>query len=81
MQNRIYFLKKNFRRLLAEAAVKKLNLVTAESAFIRSLDYSGIQFIKKLQEINSEQLKKAITATYFKEFDEAEKLFLDSDRR
>lgn len=67
--------------MLAEAALKKLNLITAESAFIRSLDYPGIQFIKKLQDINSEQLKKAVIATYFKDFDEAEKLFLDCDRR
>lgn len=70
-----------FRRLLGEAAVNNMNYVTAESAFIRSLDFPGIQFIKKIQGINNDQLKKAVIAAYFKKFDEAERIFLESDRR
>lgn len=58
-----------------------MNFVMAESAFIRSLDYPGIQFIKKLQGISKEELKKAVIAAYFKKYDEAEKIFLESDRR
>lgn len=68
-------------RLLAEAALKELNLTTAESAFIRSNNYAGIIFIKKLQSINSEAVRKAYIATYFKQFDEAEKLYFEADRR
>ena len=65
---------------MAEAALKEINLPAAESAFIRSCDYAGILFIKKLQNINSEVIRKASVATYFGNFDEAEKLYLESDR-
>lgn len=58
-----------------------MNFIMAESAFIRSLDYPGIQFIKKLQGISKEDLKKAVIAAYFKKYDDAEKIFLESDRR
>lgn len=69
------------RRLLAEAAIQELDLTTAEAAFVRCSDYAGIQFIKRLSNIHSDQLKKAEVAAYFKNFDEAEKLYLEADRR
>ncbi|XP_017782759.1 PREDICTED: WD repeat-containing protein 35 [Nicrophorus vespilloides] len=68
-------------RLLAEAALKEVNLTVAESAFIRSLDYCGILFVKRLHGINNETIRKACIATYFKEFDKAEKFYIESDRR
>ncbi|CAG0879889.1 unnamed protein product [Darwinula stevensoni] len=67
--------------LLAEAALQNLDLETAESAFVRCRDYPGIQFTKKLQNISSETLRKAEVAAYFKQFDEAERLYLEVDRR
>jgi WD repeat-containing protein 35 len=69
------------RRLLAEAAVKQLDLPTAEAAFVRCSDYPGIQFVKRLHNIHNDTLKKAEVAAYFKNFDEAEKLYLEVDRR
>jgi hypothetical protein len=69
------------RRLLAEAAVKKLDLATAEAAFVRCSDYSGIQFVKRLHDIHNDTLKKAEVAAFFKDFDQAEKLYLEVDRR
>ncbi|XP_067008662.1 WD repeat-containing protein 35 [Anabrus simplex] len=68
-------------RLLAEAAVQQLDLPTAEAAFVRCSNYPGIQFVKKLQNIHNDTLKKAEVAAYFKNFAEAEKLYLDVDRR
>ncbi|KAJ9582947.1 hypothetical protein L9F63_022708, partial [Diploptera punctata] len=68
-------------RLLAEAAVKQLDLPTAEAAFVRCSDYPGIQFVKRLHNIHNDTLKKAEVAAYFKDFDEAEKLYLEVDRR
>lgn len=58
-----------------------MDLTTAEAAFVRCSDYAGIQFIKRLANIHSDQLKKAEVAAYFKDFDEAEKLYLEADRR
>lgn len=71
----------HFRRLLAEAAVKKLDLKTAETAFVRCSDYPGLQLIKRLNNITNDQIKKAQVSAYFGDFSEAEKLFLDADRR
>jgi WD repeat-containing protein 35 len=67
-------------RLLAEAALKEMNLPMAESAFVRSRDYSRVLFVKKLKDINSEAIRKARIATYFKNFDEAEKVYMEADR-
>ncbi|RZC42807.1 WD repeat-containing protein 35, partial [Asbolus verrucosus] len=67
-------------RLLAEAALKEMNLPMAESAFVRSRDYSRVLFVKKLKDINSEAIRKARIATYFKNFDEAEKIYMEADR-
>lgn len=68
-------------RLLAEGALKQLNLKVAEAAFIRSLNYAGILFVKKVQDIPTESIRKAMVATYFKQYDEAEKYYMDCDRR
>ena len=40
------------RRLLAEAALEKLELEVAEKAFVHSKDYQGIQFVKKLKKLD-----------------------------
>lgn len=68
-------------RLLAEASLKKLDLDTAESAFVRSTNYSGLQLIKRLKTIDNENLQKAEIAAFYGDFDEAEKFYVDADRR
>lgn len=37
-----------YRRLLAESALEQLNLKVAEQAFVRCKDYQGIEFVKRL---------------------------------
>lgn len=68
-------------RLLAEAALKQLDFETAENAFVRCTNYPGIQLIKRLRTIQSEAFQKAEVAAFFGNFDEAEKLYIDADRR
>lgn len=68
-------------RLLGESSLKKLDLETAESAFVRCTNYQGIQFIKKLRSIQNQNIQKAEIAAFFGDFDEAEKLYIDADRR
>ena len=36
------------RRLLAESALEQLNLKIADQAFVRCKDYQGIEFVKRL---------------------------------
>lgn len=68
-------------RLLAEASLKTLDFETAENAFVRCTNYPGIQLIKRLRTIPSEYLQKAEVAAFFGNFEEAEKLYIDADRR
>ncbi|TKC48108.1 hypothetical protein EI555_005264, partial [Monodon monoceros] len=69
------------QRLLAEAALQKLDLHTAEQAFVRCKDYQGIKFVKCLGNLQSESMKQAEVAAYFGRFEEAERMYLDMDRR
>lgn len=68
-------------RLLGESSLKKLDLETAEAAFVRCTNYQGIKFIKKLKAIQNENIQKAEVAAFFSDFDEAEKLYIEADRR
>ncbi|XP_064480178.1 WD repeat-containing protein 35-like [Ornithodoros turicata] len=68
-------------QLLAEAALRKLDFETAEIAFVRCKDYQGIQFVKYIANLPNEDIKKAEVAAYFKQYDDAEKIYLDIDRR
>lgn len=69
-----------YRRLLAEAALKELDLNTAEFAFIKSQNYPGILLINKLRKVPDVGLHKAFIALFLKQFDEAEKQFMEMDR-
>jgi len=70
-----------FRRLLAESALEQLNLKVAEQAFVRCKDYQGIEFVKRLGNLQNENMKQAEVAAYFRRFEEAERKYLDMDRR
>ncbi|KAL4706027.1 hypothetical protein ACJJTC_014249 [Scirpophaga incertulas] len=71
--------------LLAEAALKKFEsenaLETAEAAFVRRSDYAGIRFVSRLKALHSNSLKKAEILAYFKDFDAAENIYHNEDRR
>ena len=69
------------RRLLAEAALNQLKVDVAEHAFVRCKDYQGIRLSKKVSQLSNEQMKLAEIAAYSGHFEEAEKIYLDIDRR
>ncbi|XP_037550969.1 WD repeat-containing protein 35 [Nematolebias whitei] len=68
-------------RLLAEAALQKLDLKTAEEAFVHCKDYPGILFVKRLGNLQSEPMKQAEVAAYFGSFEKAESMYSAMDRR
>ncbi|XP_071854382.1 WD repeat-containing protein 35-like isoform X2 [Apostichopus japonicus] len=68
-------------RLLAESALENLDLKMAEQAFVRCRDYQGIEFVKRLKNLQSETMRSAEVAAYFKRFEEAERMYMDMDRR
>eukprot|EP00057_Strongylocentrotus_purpuratus_P012812 XP_011667286.1 PREDICTED: WD repeat-containing protein 35 isoform X1 [Strongylocentrotus purpuratus] len=68
-------------RLLAEKAMETLDLKVAEQAFVRCRDFQGIEFVKRLGNLQSETMRSAEVAAYFKRFEEAERMYRDMDRR
>ncbi|XP_065063167.1 WD repeat-containing protein 35-like [Rhopilema esculentum] len=68
-------------RLLAEAALGRQDLEVAEKAFVRCQDYQGIKFTKRIAKLDSEMKKSAEIAAYFQRYEEAERIYIDMDRR
>ncbi|RYG47364.1 hypothetical protein EON67_08660 [archaeon] len=62
-------------RLLAETALEKLDLISAEKAFISSSDYAGIQFVKRLRLLHDRNKQRAEVLLRLRRFDDAEKLY------
>lgn len=70
-----------FRRLLAEASLQKLDLTTSETAFVQCKDYYGIKLVRQLANIHDVLLKQAEVAVYFGDYANAEKLYIEADRK
>ena len=68
-------------KLIAEAALDKLDFANAERAFVKLEDYHGIMFVKRLQNFDDKAKQKAEIATYFKRLDEAEQIYKEIDRK
>eukprot|EP00051_Salpingoeca_urceolata_P028079 m.484856 g.484856 ORF g.484856 m.484856 type:complete len:1179 (-) comp23570_c0_seq1:94-3630(-) len=69
-------------RLLAESALGKLDFEIAEKAFVRCQDYKGIAFVHRLQKLDDRRKQEAeVAALLHQNFEEAEGMFLDMDRR
>uniref|UniRef100_A0AC34RFR1 Clathrin heavy chain n=1 Tax=Panagrolaimus sp. JU765 TaxID=591449 RepID=A0AC34RFR1_9BILA len=67
--------------LLAKVAMMKLDFKTAEHAFVKLKDYGGICFVKKLETIQSDNLRKAEVLTFYGDLDGAQEIYLQADRR
>lgn len=58
------------------------DLQGAESAFVRCADFASLQLLHRLKNLTAgSALVKAEVAAYFHNFDEAEKIYLENDRR
>ncbi|KRX19175.1 WD repeat-containing protein 35 [Trichinella nelsoni] len=67
-------------KLLAETAMLEWNFELAELAFIKLLDYNSIQFLRTLITISDEQLKRAEILSFLGDLEQAEKIYINSDR-
>ncbi|KAJ3324647.1 WD repeat-containing protein 35 [Boothiomyces sp. JEL0866] len=68
-------------KIIAEAGLQQLNFEIANKAFIKCQDYQGLEFIKRLKKLEDPAKKKAEIAAYCLNFDEAEKMYLEMDRK
>jgi WD repeat-containing protein 35 len=53
----------------------------AEKSFVQCSDYQGIQFVKRLRELGNSKMQAAEVAAYFHNFDEAEEMYVNMDRK
>jgi len=67
-------------RQLAEFSLRKLNFQVADKAFVRCGDYHGVQFVKRLQQLDSAEKQRAEVAAFFHDFDTAEEIYRGMDR-
>ena len=67
-------------RTLGERCLQQLDLATADKAFVSSADYNGVQFVKRLRGLPEPALQLAEVAIYFKDFDEAERIYKSIQR-
>lgn len=85
LKEAVDFVEKNPHRrlwkLLAEAALDKLNFNIAERCLVKNEDYHGIQLIGKMQNLDEKTKQKAEVACYFKRYDEAEQIYKDIGRK
>ncbi|UJR15120.1 hypothetical protein I4U23_002085 [Adineta vaga] len=68
-------------RALGEAALNHLDIKVAEHAFVKIHDYYGLQFLRRLQQFQGEQFKRAEIAAFLKHDEEVEKIYIDMDRK
>ncbi|GMT12757.1 hypothetical protein PFISCL1PPCAC_4054, partial [Pristionchus fissidentatus] len=66
--------------LLAEHALLKLNIAVAEHAYVKLKDYGGIQFCKKLTEIQDPEMQRAEVYAHLGKINEAEQIYKKADR-
>ncbi|XP_056645450.1 WD repeat-containing protein 35-like [Diorhabda sublineata] len=66
--------------LIAETALKQMNLIMAETCFAKAKNYSKVLFVKKLQDTHNYLIRRARIAAYFKNYDEAENIYVEADR-
>ena len=67
-------------KLLAEHSLQNLNFVMADKAFVQCADFHGIQFVKQLQSLDNKKLQQAEVCVFFKNFNEAERIYLECER-
>ncbi|OON21585.1 WD domain, G-beta repeat protein [Opisthorchis viverrini] len=68
------------KQLLAESCLARQDLDTAELGFVHCQNYAGIQFVKRLRNVQSKVIRKAEVDAFFGKIDEAEQLLLTNDR-
>ncbi|GMR34389.1 hypothetical protein PMAYCL1PPCAC_04584 [Pristionchus mayeri] len=66
--------------LLVEHALLKLNIAVAEHAYVKLKDYGGIQFCKKLQDIQDVDMQRAEVYAHLGKINEAEQIYKKADR-
>ena len=68
-------------KLLCQSALDNLALDVAELSLVKLKDYKGIQFVKRIKQLNNDSLKRAEVFAFNGKFKEAERVYIDIDRK
>ncbi|KAJ3204187.1 WD repeat-containing protein 35 [Entophlyctis luteolus] len=68
-------------KLISDTALEKLDFPMAQKAFVRSMDYKGLQFLKRIEKLDDKDKQRAEVAVYFGHIEAAEKIYLEMDRK
>jgi WD repeat-containing protein 35 len=68
-------------KIIAESALKGLDFEKAENAFVKYQFYPGIYFCQRISKLDSDAIKRSQVHAFFGEFDNAENVLLDVERR
>ena len=68
-------------KIVAEAALNKIDLEMAQKAFVKIDDYQGLMFVNKLKKLEDPMKQKAEVSIFFKNYDEAEEIYKSIDRK
>ena len=67
--------------LLSKHALNNMDFATAEKSFTHMNDYMGLNFIKKVKNIDDDNLKRAEIAQFYEDYDSADQIFNQNDRK
>ncbi|KAJ3153524.1 WD repeat-containing protein 35 [Geranomyces variabilis] len=68
-------------KLIVDAAFEQLDFNVAKKALVKCGDYPGLQFVKTMQKLDDENKQRAEVAAYFGQYETAERIYLDMDRK
>ncbi len=72
---------KKLWELFSEYAMLKLDFINAEKALLNCNDFLGLSFIKRVKAIDDDNLKRAEIQQFFLEYDKAEEIYNECDRK
>ena len=67
--------------IFGKHCLQNLDFINAEKAMLKINDYMGLEFIKRIKNIDDDNLKKAEVYQFYEEFDLAENEYGNNDRK
>ena len=66
--------------IFGKHCLENLDFINAEKAMLKINDYMGLEFIKRIKNIDDDNLKKAEVYQFYEDFDQAENEYGNNDR-
>ena len=67
--------------IFGKHCLQNLDFINAEKAMLKINDYMGLEFIKRIKNIDDDNLKKAEIYQFYEDFDQAENEYGNNDRK